>query len=161
MGSYEAAARARGLLDDDEEYMKCIGEAAAFQNPVHLRDLYACVLTQCLPADPRAIYDKYLKVPLSTVTGQALTEDYIYESVKAGGPATLTDALTRRFLRDLNVALQSFGKSLAHFPSLPQLAPGEDTDPHDAPFVIDAVELEQRVSFFSFKKLFHCNLAPA
>ena len=62
--SYEEAARQRGLLDEqDNEIDKCLEEAAEFEMPPKLRQLFASMLLFCNPEEnfqPDQLLNKYL-----------------------------------------------------------------------------------------------------
>ena len=53
------AAKRRGLLHDDTEYVKCMDEAATFQMPQQLRMLFCMILIHCNPTDPIDLWNSY------------------------------------------------------------------------------------------------------
>ena len=59
--TFEEAARAAGLCEDDKEAMRCMEEAAAFKKPGPLRELYAYLISRC-SSDPVALYRRFEKV---------------------------------------------------------------------------------------------------
>ena len=53
------ACLARGLLDDDGEWRRSLDEAKHFQTGFILRALFVVILRDCLPADPRSLWNEY------------------------------------------------------------------------------------------------------
>ena len=68
--TFQAAARALGLLASDNQWKQCLDEAAHTQTPVSLRKLFCIVLVFCDPADP---YQLWLDFK------DKLSEDYLYQ----------------------------------------------------------------------------------
>ncbi|KAF7150782.1 hypothetical protein RHSIM_Rhsim02G0030300 [Rhododendron simsii] len=50
---------ARGLLEDDEEWVQCLEEAAIMKTGYQLRRLLCVILTQCSPSQPAVLWDKF------------------------------------------------------------------------------------------------------
>ena len=50
------ACRLHNLLEDDNEWDKCLGEAGGFQMPTQLRHLCATICIFCHPADPLQLW---------------------------------------------------------------------------------------------------------
>ncbi|KAG2190432.1 hypothetical protein INT47_005587, partial [Mucor saturninus] len=50
--TYQAAARAKGLLADDEQWDTCLLESDTFQSPFMLRRLFVTILVFCNPSSP-------------------------------------------------------------------------------------------------------------
>ena len=55
--SFKAACFARGLLEDDGEWKKCLAEAGQMQTGHQLRCLFAIILLHCHPAQPHVLWD--------------------------------------------------------------------------------------------------------
>jgi len=55
MGSYQAAAIALNLCQNDQNYIDCMEDAIVYSMPSTLRQLYCSILTQCFPTDPRTL----------------------------------------------------------------------------------------------------------
>jgi len=55
--SFKAACFARGLLEDDGEWRKCLQEAGHMQTGHQLRCLFAIILLHCHPAQPHILWD--------------------------------------------------------------------------------------------------------
>ena len=54
--SFEQACRARGLLDDDQEWHTCLQDASAMQTGRQLRALFVTILLDCAPAHPANLW---------------------------------------------------------------------------------------------------------
>ena len=67
--TFQDACRARGLLQDDEEWRRCIEEANISHTARALRSLFATILTECEPADPALLWDEFKHI---------LCEDILY-----------------------------------------------------------------------------------
>lgn len=105
--TYKEAAAARGLLEDDTEWNRCLQEAISFQMPRQLRQLFAVILMCCNPVDPRKLWEDCVG---------ALSEDYQRQY-----HVTLDDRRVMfHILKDLNQQLVSNGGNLSDFSSLPQ-----------------------------------------
>ena len=59
--SFHEAAKMRGLLEDNEEWSKCLTEAAAQQMPSSLRQLFSIILIFCNSVNPTAdeLFDRH------------------------------------------------------------------------------------------------------
>ena len=57
--SFREACIVRGLLEDDNEWDQCLQEASHMQTGHQLRHLFVTILKDCLPADPRALWDTF------------------------------------------------------------------------------------------------------
>ena len=57
--SYREAAFARGLINDDSEWIKCMEEATLSAMPHSLRLLFCIILTQCNPSSPLTIWNRF------------------------------------------------------------------------------------------------------
>jgi hypothetical protein len=57
--TFTNAAKRRGLLHDDTEYVKCMDEAATFQMPQQLRMLFCMILIHCNPTDPIDLWNSF------------------------------------------------------------------------------------------------------
>lgn len=62
-GTFEETARARGLLENDEEWSRCLEEASRYQSAKSLRDLFAIILVFCNPQNPTPVelFDRHLE----------------------------------------------------------------------------------------------------
>ncbi|KAI8540035.1 hypothetical protein RHMOL_Rhmol09G0230200 [Rhododendron molle] len=57
--TFKSTCIARGLLEDDEEWVQCLEEAAIMKTGYQLRRLFCVILTQCSPSQPAALWDKF------------------------------------------------------------------------------------------------------
>lgn len=57
--SYKEAAQARDLIAQDDEWDKCLQEAAIFKFPQQLTELFAYILVFQRPTNARQLYEKY------------------------------------------------------------------------------------------------------
>jgi hypothetical protein len=57
--TFIGACRARGLLQDDDEWRACLDEAKLTQSATQLRALFSTILTSCAPSDPRALWEQF------------------------------------------------------------------------------------------------------
>jgi hypothetical protein len=57
--TFREACIARGLLEDDQEWHQCLGEAKHMQTGYQLRRLFVTILRECTPAHPRELWDKF------------------------------------------------------------------------------------------------------
>lgn len=57
--TYKAACIAKGLLEDDEEWIQCLREASIMRTYSQLRRLFSIILTQCSPLNPEALWNQF------------------------------------------------------------------------------------------------------
>ena len=57
--TYKAACLSRGLLQDDQEYVQALEEAATFRVAFQMRSLFVAILTACQSADPRRLSEGF------------------------------------------------------------------------------------------------------
>ncbi|XP_028114888.1 uncharacterized protein LOC114312792 [Camellia sinensis] len=57
--TFKSACVARGLLEDDEEWIQCLKEAAVMKAGYQLRRLFCIILTQCFPLQPHALWNQF------------------------------------------------------------------------------------------------------
>ena len=58
--TFKAACLARGLLEDDAEWIQCLREAADMQTGSQLRSLFATLLLHCHPTTPGDLWNQHL-----------------------------------------------------------------------------------------------------
>ncbi|UYV63493.1 hypothetical protein LAZ67_2004302 [Cordylochernes scorpioides] len=111
--TFKEAAQRRGLLADDSEWDACLAEAALFQMPCQLRQLFATILIYNNPTDPVSLWTKYKGY---------LSEDF--------SRATSDAAAEQMTLRELEFQLRENRLSCHHYglpaPLTPLLHSGED-----------------------------------
>lgn len=96
--TYEAAAVALGLLEDDAAWSNCLAEASRHDTPRQVRALFVIVCVYCLPADPLALYNH--------------AEAHMMEDFSRDRPE---DRARAACLNAINQLLGTHGKSLADF----------------------------------------------
>jgi hypothetical protein len=106
--SFREACEQLGLIEHDRTIDDCMMEAATFQMPSALRQLFATILVFCEVTDIRKLWDKHLA---------SMSEDYRRNQSNDA-------ALEQMVLRDIRDMLQSMGKDIAGS-GLPELL---DTD---------------------------------
>jgi hypothetical protein len=84
--TYKQACIAMGLLQDDQEWVQCLTEAAVMQLGSSLRSLFATILLHCNPTSPGLLWDQFkhhicddLRVRLQTIyPDREFTNDEVY-----------------------------------------------------------------------------------
>jgi hypothetical protein len=114
--TFKAACLARGLLQDDEEWDRCLDEAKTFASASQMRALFASLLCYNDVAKPRVLWQKYL---------QDFTEDLLCNAQKANPNRVLDDDIIHMALRDIERHLLQRGRQLNDFPDLPKPPPPE------------------------------------
>ena len=57
--TFKESAKARGLLEDDKEWEKCLDDAKLVQMPKVMRNLFASICIWSHPTDPLFLFNKY------------------------------------------------------------------------------------------------------
>lgn len=57
--TFKDACLARGLLEDDDEWIRCLREGATFQTGHGLRNLFATILLHCNPTHPHLLWHEF------------------------------------------------------------------------------------------------------
>lgn len=97
--TFQEAAKALSLLEDDREWEKTLAEAANFRMPREMRSLFAMILIHGVPTDADILFEKFKN---------AMTEDFLYTN--------MDQYLAEQFaLENIQTHLQQFGKNLAQF----------------------------------------------
>ena len=111
--TFREACASRGLLQDDAEWQNVLVEAAGFQMPKQLRQLFAIILTHCEPSDPLSLWTAHKDV---------LCEDYARRMSQAQAEQAT--------LAVIDAVIRQCGKSLADYnlPALDLLPADEDDD---------------------------------
>ena len=78
--TFQEAAFARGLLESDDEWDKCLKESADVASAKMLRELFTTILIFGQPRNVSALYEKYFINLSEDFTHQGLTEDEVFNS---------------------------------------------------------------------------------
>jgi hypothetical protein len=113
--SFKETAIASGIMEDDSEWDAVLTEYASFiTNADYMRKLFAQILINCEPGNPKALWDKH-KVSMS--------EDifHVLRSKITHNDSSLIDQYAFNLcLQYIDLHLTRYGKSLAHIPSMPK-----------------------------------------
>jgi hypothetical protein len=128
--TFQAAANARGLLESDFEWDRCLGEACDMAPSAKMvRLLFCLILVNCSPADPLALWIKHrdgmavdfamdLKRDLHIPRETTLDADQLKYTYK-------------RALGHIDQQLQTTGNRLSDYPTMPQETLNDnDSDPY-------------------------------
>ncbi|CAN6703406.1 unnamed protein product [Malus baccata var. baccata] len=110
--TFKQAAEQQGLLERDDSIRQCLLEASTIQMSSALRRLFVTILVYCAPIGVRGLWDEFYPF---------MIEDYVSMT-----NITPTFA-TNRLLRELNILLVQFNKSINEF-DLPQMTRGNESN---------------------------------
>ncbi|XP_071581098.1 uncharacterized protein, partial [Temnothorax nylanderi] len=103
---------ALGLIEDDDEWIRAMNEAAGWMMPRQLRKLFVRILLHCQPLHPEELWESF-KV--------AMSEDYVrYFGILQG---------QKKAYEQIGAMLSAEGKSFADFPQIEQMT--EDHEEED------------------------------
>ena len=109
--TFKAACITRGLLEDDNEWIQCLSEAAIMRIGSQLRSLFTVILTQCSPKRPEALWNQFWMHVCDDLSYKIRT---IYQILNP------SDSQIEDYgLYLLNQLLQESGKSLKDYPPMP------------------------------------------
>jgi len=69
--TFKAACLARGLLDDDDEWGRCLQDASLYSSPVQLRAMFVTILLFNEVANPKELFENHI---------DAMAEDFLYKA---------------------------------------------------------------------------------
>jgi hypothetical protein len=106
--TFKDAAKARGLLADDDEWDACLLEASSFRMPKQIRQLFATLLVFETPTDAPGLWQRHK---------DALCEDYLSRAHRDTGmpELELNADIENLALLDIECFLQDHGKTLTDF----------------------------------------------
>ncbi len=110
--TFRDAAKAQGLLQDDEEWNRCMDEAASTCPPSQLRHIFTIILVFCNPIHPTELFDKYAAKMGEDVALRLTTPDHTYSSDD--------DIIKLHVAKRINDNLLFHGKEWSSF-NLPEL----------------------------------------
>ncbi|XP_019178829.1 PREDICTED: uncharacterized protein LOC109173962 [Ipomoea nil] len=111
--SFRDTCSARGLVDDDKEYVHAIEEAGQWATSANLRRLFVTLLMSNSMSHPEVVWES---------TWNSLTEDAqfkIREQTGLGDLILSEDQKKNYALSEIQLLLTTMGKSLKDFPSMP------------------------------------------
>jgi hypothetical protein len=110
--TFREACLARGLLENDNEWIKCLQEAGDMQTGSALRSLFATILLHCNPSAPAALWDQF-KVKICDDLERRLQREHPNDII--------TTEMTYDYgLHLVDKILKASGKSLKDFPPMPE-----------------------------------------
>ena len=113
--TFRGAALACGLLDTDREWADCLQEAAAWQSPYQLRQLFVVILLSCNPSNPDELWNRF---------STDLSEDFLFrarQNSETDDSSTLVEHASLSALHVIQQLLNERGSSLDEFSGLPSL----------------------------------------
>ncbi|XP_028752703.1 uncharacterized protein LOC114712351 [Neltuma alba] len=111
--TFKSACFVLGLLQDDNEYITAIKEAAIWASGIQLRRLFVSMLLCCSLQQPDIVWKE---------TSKLLSEDLFYISYNDPVSSDIHISLSQKenaALKEIDNLLHANGKSLHEFPSLP------------------------------------------
>lgn len=78
--TYKEAARARGLINDSNEWENCLSEAREHMLPKSLRSLFVTILTHCNPADPLKLFNEFKSSMMEDFIHQGMNDSTAFSS---------------------------------------------------------------------------------
>ena len=103
--TFKQAALKRGFLQDDEEWIECLNEAALTASPWQIRLLFVTILVFCEPSCPDQLWNKFRN---------HMSQDFSRKNRHA-----LESYIIRQSLKGIDDLLHQYGKSLEDFPGMP------------------------------------------
>src|SRR6266849_3565609 len=111
--TFREACIAYGLTEDDNEWRQCLEEAKHMAVGRQMRQLFATILKDCNPADPRALWDAFW---------QDICDDLKHHPVFRGWEAEPTDEQIQDYgLYLIDQLLAQSGKRLHDWDSMPEV----------------------------------------
>jgi hypothetical protein len=104
--TFKAACIARGLLESDDEFHRCLQEAATLQTGRQLRNLFAVILLECNPSDPLLLWNAH---------AHDLADDCRWRLRQHNITNPTDDEMFSLALHDLNEILLRSGKTIQDF----------------------------------------------
>lgn len=113
MVTSKAACIARGILEDDSEWVACMEEASSMQNALQLRCLFGTILLFCEPSCPGILWKRFR---------EEMIEDFLYQLSRSRGQFIGIEQLAETHaLLHLEEILRAQRRTLADFEGMPEL----------------------------------------
>jgi hypothetical protein len=106
--TFKEACRAFGFLDDDNEWIECINEAAIWASGMQLRQLFMTIMCHCEVTDPKKLWE---------LTWQVLSEDMKYRRRRILNFPTLIEI--EKLMRQVGTSMKDYPQ--IEMPSADQL----------------------------------------
>lgn len=111
--TFKDACYARGLLDNEKEWIDCMIEASYWASPNKLRHLFVTIILFCEVTIPSKIYN---------ACWEQMSEDILYKQRKILNCTSFTmteEHIKNNLLFEIETLLQKCGTSLHNFPDMP------------------------------------------
>ena len=111
--TFNEAAKEFGLLSSDDEYDKCMSEAANNITDISkLRELFVSILINCQPSDPNKLWNNHK---------DNLTSDILYRirKSKKNNDLPINNIMHNLSLYYMDLMLLKFGKKMSDYTSMP------------------------------------------
>jgi hypothetical protein len=106
--SYTEAARARGLINDVQEWENCLKEAVEFKMPESLRILFVNIVTHCSPGNSDALFSQF---------SAHLSEDFVRRGYSHDDSLVLCLRKLKSLFEDVGTDINSV-INLSNYPSV-------------------------------------------
>ena len=104
--SYQDACREMGLLQDDSEWVNCMGTATTFAHPIQLPSLFVTILLYNSVSDPPSLWNQFR---------ECMSEDFLHCARHTNNARDYDDGVFSHALRSISMSLRSNGRSLEQF----------------------------------------------
>lgn len=108
--TFREACLARGLLEDDNEWIQCLQDASVMQTGKQLRALFVVILRDCLPSQPAQLWQQFR---------QHICDDLKHALCQLGTQDPSEEEVYDYGLHLINHLLQHTNKSLKDYPPMP------------------------------------------
>jgi hypothetical protein len=108
--TFREACLARGLLEDDGEWVQCLRDASAMQTGKQLRSLFTMILRDCFPAQPDQLWMQFR---------HHICDDLKHALRLLGHPDATEEDIYDYGLYCVNQLLEHTNKSLRDYPPMP------------------------------------------
>lgn len=119
--TFKSACQALGFLDNDDEWIECINDAANWATGPHLRELFTTIMCHCEVTSPKVLWES---------TWDALSEDIQHRKrIILNFPTLqLSDSQRKSYaLIEIEKLMRQIGKSLKDYPEI-ELPNADDLD---------------------------------
>jgi hypothetical protein len=119
--TYTEAARARGLINDVQEWENCLKEAVEYKMPESLRILFVSIVTHCHPANPEALFSQF---------STSLSEDFVRRGYSVEESLVLCLRKLKSLFEEVGTDISTV-VSMSNYPSLDTEIPTIEENPSD------------------------------